>query len=91
MWIKSDSFNAGYVYMSADTVAKHTKISCRNITSTDNIQASDGGCWVRAHNWWERSPQASGIRDFIYVYYGGYPNYGAGAAGTLGVVVGFSI
>lgn len=58
IWIKSNSSNIGYIYMSAETIAKHTRISYRNVTSTDNIQASDGGCWVRAYFWWERSPYA---------------------------------
>lgn len=91
IWIKSNSSNIGYIYMSAETIAKHTRISYRDVTSTDNIQASDGGCWVRAYYWWERSPIASNTTFFMSVNSTGYPNNYGNASTAYGVVVGFSI
>lgn len=91
IWIKSNSSNIGYIYMSAETIAKHTRISYRNVTSTDNIQASDGGCWVRAYYWWGRSPSASNTTNFMLVNSYGGPNGSYYASYAYGVVVGFSI
>ena len=91
IWVHTGNSSIGYMYFSPETVAKHSQISFRDVTSSDNIAASNGGRWVRANNWWERSPGAYDSASFVYVYYHGYPcgtNY---AAATNGVVVGFSI
>ena len=88
VWIKS---NIGYVYMSADTVSKHTKFGWKAATHNDNIQASDGGCWVRTYYWWERSPYASSSANFMSVHYHGGPYGNYSASGGFGVVIGFSI
>ena len=91
IWVNTNNQNIGYIYMSADTIAKHTRIGYRAISSTDNIQASDGGCWVRASYWWERSPYASSSTSFMYVGTGGGPNNSYSASNTYGVALSFSI
>ena len=92
IWVNSNNQSIGYIYMSASTIAKHTRIGYRAVSSSDNIQASDGGCWVRANLWWERSPNASDPTSFMYVNTGGYPYYGnTGASGGYGVALSFSI
>ena len=91
IWVNTNNQNIGYIYMSASTIAKHTRIGYRAVSSSDNIQASDGGCWVRANNWWERSPNASNSTAFMLVSLGGYPNYTSTASLNLGVALSFSI
>lgn len=48
------------------------------------------GVWVRANNWWERSPNASNTTNFMNVNNNGNPNNNNNANNTNGVVVGFS-
>lgn len=91
IWVNTNNQNIGYIYMSADTIAKHTRIGFRAISSTDNIQANDGGCWIRAHNWWGRSPYASNSTSFMLVSYGGSPSPVYNTSNNGGVAVGFSI
>lgn len=91
IWINTSTDSIGYVYISADTMAKHSKLGFRAFTSSDNIQASDGGVWVRAHYWWERSPLASYSTSFMGVNTGGNPYINNGASLAFGVVVCFSI
>ena len=91
IWVNTNNQNIGYIYMSASTIAKHTRIGFRAVSSTDNIQASDGGCWVRAYTWWERSPIASYSPIFMVVGSGGTPSSSGGASGSSGVALGFSI
>lgn len=91
IWINSNNQDTGYIYMSASTIAKHTRIGYRAVSSSDNIQASNGGCWVRAHRWWGRSPGASNSTYFMYVTYDGNPNNGNNASSANGVALGFSI
>lgn len=93
IWVDSNNQNIGYIYMSASTIAKHTRIGHRAVSSSDNIQASDGGCWVCANNWWERSPFASSSTLFMNVYNNGSPYnyYNGNASSSLGVALSFSI
>ena len=91
IWVNTNNQNIGYIYMSASTIAKHTRIGYRAVSSSDNIQASDGGCWVRANNWWERSPNASTSTYFMYVNSGGNPNGNGNASNPSGVALSFSI
>ena len=91
IWVNTNNQNIGYIYMSASTIAKHTRIGFRAVSSTDNIQASDGGCWVRAYGWWGRSPYASNSAYFMGVGIYGYPYYNGNASTNLGVALGFSI
>ena len=91
VWVNSNNQNIGYIYMSASTIAKHTRIGYRAVSSADNIQASDGGCWVRAYYWWERSPNASNSTNFMFVTDYGYPSNGNYAYNLLGVDLSFSI
>ena len=91
IWLRTEGGSKiGYIYMSAETIAKHSRIGYRAITS-NNIQASDGGCWIRAYGWLERSPTATNSTYFVYVNDYGYPNSHYYASSAYGVVLGFSI
>ena len=90
IWINSDNQNIGYIYVSAANKAKHTTIGCRKVSSSDNINAGDGGLWLRAWVWWLRSPYASNAANFCGVNnYGGANTYYA--SGSYGLALGFSI
>lgn len=90
IWINTSNSSIGYMYFSAATVAKHMYLGTSK-TSSDNIAANDGGLWVRASNWWERSPHAGFSTYFMNVYISGYPGNNYSATGTIGLVPGFSI
>lgn len=91
IWVNSNIQNIGYIYMSASTIAKHTRIGYREVSSPDNIQASDGGCWVSASFWWERSPHASTFTSFMTIdNHGGRINSN-NASNAPGIALGFSI
>jgi hypothetical protein len=47
-------------------------------------------CWVRANNWWERSPNASNSTNFMNVNNNGNPNNNNNASNNNGVALGFS-
>ena len=90
IWINSDNSSYGYIYISAANKAKHTTIGCRKVSSSDNINAGDGGLWMRAWVWWLRSPYASSASSFCGV--GTYGNYNTHAASnSYGLALGFSI
>jgi len=91
IWINTNNSSVGYYYMTADTVAKHSRIGYRDISSADNIPASNGGMWVRAYYWWERSPNASTSTNFVYVTTNGNPYNNGNASSAYGVAFGFSI
>jgi hypothetical protein len=91
VWIHSGNSNIGYIYFSAATKAKHSRIGFRDVTNGDNIQASNGGLWYRADYWWERSPNVGNAAYFCLVHSYGSPSYGTAYNNTYGVVVGFSI
>jgi len=46
--------------------------------------------WVRAYNWWERSPNASNSTNFVNVNNNGNPNNNNNASNANGVAFGFS-
>lgn len=91
IWVHSGNSNIGYIYLSAETIAKHTRIGYRNISSGDNYQANDGGCWFRTYYWWERSPALSNTTAFYNVGNNGNPGNNSAASSPIGCVVGFSI
>ena len=91
IWVNSNNQNIGYIYMSSDTISKHSRIGYRAISSGDNVQASDGGCWVRAGGWWERSPNASNSTNVMSVYSYGPPSGSYNASSYIGVALSFSI
>lgn len=90
IWINSANSSYGFIYISAETAAKHTTIGCRKVSSGDNIVAGDGGLWMRAWVWWLRSPYASNAMYFCSVYSYGNANYFY-AAYSYGLALGFSI
>lgn len=95
VWLRPENNNGntvkvGHIYMSPETIAKHSRIGYRAITN-NNIQATNGGCWIRATYWWERSPSAANSTSFMYVYSYGYPSGSSNASYAVGVVLGFSI
>jgi hypothetical protein len=88
IWINTASQSIGYMYISPETLAKHTTIGCRKVTSGDNIQANDGGLWYRANSWWLRSARADSASVFYYVnYYGNISYYDASS--SYGLALGF--
>lgn len=86
IWINTGNQEIGYYYIPADEKNKHYFYG-----GNDNIVASDGGLWLRAQYWWERSPTAGSSTHFVYVYYYGYPSSTSNATGTIAVVPCFSI
>ena len=90
IWINTNNSSTGYIYISAANKAKHTTIGCRKVSSSDNIQAGDGGLWLRACWWWLRSPYASSASSFCSVSNYGYSSTN-GASSTNGLALGFSI
>lgn len=91
IWVNASYENRGYMYISAETIAKHGWIGGREVTSESNIAASDGGLWVYAAFWWERSPSASSDAYFMYVNTYGLAGSHTYASSAFGVDLGFSI
>lgn len=83
IWIKS---NIGYYYIPKDVRDKHWYYG-----TNDNLEAGDGGLWLRAQYWWERSPFASSSTNFFYVSFYGNPYGSSSATSTFAVVPCFSI
>lgn len=90
VWLNQSDNNVGYIYISSSTISKHSRIGFRNI-STNNIQAADGGYWIRASGWWNRSPYSYDSNKFIYVSNSGYSSTSGDASSPFGVVLGLSI
>ena len=61
------------------------------MSAGENIQASDGGLWLRANNWWLRSPIVGNTTYFWYVNVNGNVYYSYDASGGNGLALGFSI
>lgn len=89
IWIKSGN---GYIYVSAETVSKHTRIADRDIAHQNNIQAFDGGCWIWTHEWWQRSASVNSPTNFMFVHQTGHPNsdYNPSSYGCC-MNIGFSV
>ncbi len=86
IWINTGKDSIGYYYISADEKNKRYFVG-----GTENIDASDGGLWLRAQNGWERSPNAGNSTNFVYVYFNGNPGGYSYANSPNGVVPCFSI
>lgn len=86
IWINTGNQEIGYYYIPADEKNKHYFYG-----GNDNIAASDGGLWLRAQPWWERSPVAGNSTYFVNVYGSGNPNGSYNATNTVAVVPCFSI
>ena len=86
IWINTSNQSIGYLYIPKEVWAKHWYYD-----STNNIVASDGGLWLRAHYWWESSPHVDSSTYFIYVGISGWPDGNGYATGTIAVVPCFSI
>ena len=86
IWINTSNQSIGYLYIPKEVCAKHWYYD-----STNNIVASDGGLWLRAQNWWERSPRVDSSTYFILVNITGWPGGNGNAAYTDAVVPCFSI
>lgn len=62
IWAPSETSSFRYIYISAETAAKHTQIGVFDLTQTSTTigtyvyQASDGGLWLLASNWWTKTP-----------------------------------
>ena len=91
IWINTVNSSYGYIYIPEEKAALHTTIGCRKVSSSDNIVASDGGLWMRAMWYFERSAAASSSANFYSVNNLGTPNSYTNASGSGGVGLGFSI
>ena len=91
IWINTQAQSIGFVYIPAEKVRKHSSIGCRKASSGDNIQAADGGLWMRSTWWWERSPRADSSSYFSVVSNSGYASAGNTANYSGGLALGFSI
>ena len=91
IWIHTGNDSIGYIYVSAATKAKHTRMGFKSISDSTTLTASNGGCWIRALYWWERSPYASNSTNFVNVASYGYPSGSYYASNTFGVVLCFAI
>lgn len=96
IWYKNNYSNVYYVYVSAETAAKHSYIAGRCIHDASSnsgssvFKAYDGGFWVNAYNWWTRSPNADYANRFQYIYYNGSYSYSYYSS-YMAVLPGFSI
>lgn len=88
VWIKD---SIGHCYVSADTLAKHSRFGNIEPSGYNNITASDGGLWVSAQDWWQRSPYLDGETYYWTVSKYGNPYNVTPASSNAGVVIGFSI
>ena len=86
IWINTSNQSIGYLYIPKEVWAKHWYYD-----STNNIVASDGGLWLRAQGWWERSPLVDSSTYFMLVNIFGWPYYSGNATTTCAVVPCFSI
>ena len=97
VWINSGNSNIGYIYVDADTLAKHPYIGGRLASSSDNRAASgadsdghSGGKWIRSVIWWSRSPYVTNATNFWIVGTSG-SYYGTNAYSAYGLAPAFSI
>ena len=89
IWVHTGMSRIGYYYIPPETAAKHTNLGCRKLEHNDNIQASNGGVWVRSNTYWLRSA-ASGASYFNNISnIGGHGNYGATT--NYALALGFTI
>ena len=89
IWINTSKNSNAFVYLSKETAAKHTSTGARKLSHSDNIDAADGGIWVQASWYWERSAGTSNASNFRSVSTGG--GFGAnGAAYVYALVPGFN-
>lgn len=86
IWINTNNSSIGYYYIPAELKDKHYYYG-----GSDNIQASNGGLWLRAPGWWERSPLVSSSTNFMFVGNYGYPYNNLSASNAIAVVPCFSI
>lgn len=87
VWQKNGGSNTCYIYATDKEVTYYGL--------TKSVEASIGGYWVSANDWWERSPIVNQTNYFWYVNtsgnYGGV-NWGiSGAGAAFGVCPCFSI
>ena len=84
-----------YVYISADTAAKHTKIGFTNISNQRNKKASDGGYWINGAGTRQRTALVNSTSEFGYTNTAGKSGIISGgsyvATATQGIPIGFSI
>ena len=78
-----------YIYLSAETVAKHSKIGHHTLSSSYNVTAADGGLWLYDISWWLRSVTSDSDYRFSNIDNNGgvitkmWANYAGDARGVL--------
>lgn len=80
-----------YYYVSAEYASTHTRLGVRDLSSSENIQNSDGSVWVRGYRWWTRSPWASSNYSWTYVSENGSTGNATSGNSAMGIIFGFSI
>lgn len=96
IWYRTNYSYIYYVYISAETAAKHSYIGARSIhdavsSSNSNVfKAYDGGFWVNSQDWWTRSPNADYVNQFQYIYNNGSSSYQS-YSGYKAILPGFSV
>jgi hypothetical protein len=83
VWINEQYYDVGYMYISAETAARHGYIASYAIDSSDHIDAAgtQGGKWIVARNQWTRTASTGNTANFAIVsWYGGSNSFPASNA-----------
>ena len=98
VWVNTSNSSNGWLYIDAETAAKHKWYAGRLLSDTTNVKnavgadsdGKTGGKWILANFWWSRSPYVTNAANFWSVTtYGGGNGYGAYS--TYGLAPAFSI
>ena len=98
VWVRSDDWGTGWIYLNADFISKHKFFCGITYDDSSNILSavgadSDGGTggkWVKASDWWHRSPDVTNNANFQHSGSNG-SRYSSIAAYTTGILPAFSI
>ena len=104
LWIRSGSYYTAYVFVSSETMAKHSYFGNKMINNGSDSGGSDTlipynpnnspGLWVRVCELWTRSPylnSSTGYFVYLYNYYASINYSNSAYSNTRALLVGFSI
>ena len=93
VWVaEASGIYSAFIYLSADTRSKHSQIGPLQLSSNNNIAATDGrGLWLRTTWWFQRTPYVNNYSIFQAVSSYGSAGSGYGATSSSMVVVCFSV
>lgn len=77
VWINSGNNSIGYIFVDDDEIAKYNMATSGTGLPSDLklTYTANGGGWVQAYNYWERSAFVSNTTGFYNVSYYGYASY----------------